>query len=165
MDNNNYNGRINISGPNIITKFSLMDKIPINPNSNYLNSLAGNLERSRLSDTFFSKQNIEAIQKGIIMGVYDRSNKEILVDKQEEEHVVTVMRSMYLQYSNNLETDIMVQVKELNKYVLAFCINNVYNEAVAYLKYKRDVSTMYTPLSAPIYSSKTNKTLEQKLFF
>ena len=75
------------------------------------------------------------------------------------------MRSMYLQHSKNLETNIAQQVHDLNKYVLDYCIKNVYSEAVSYLKYKQDSSTMYTPMTAPIYSSKTNKTLEQKPWF
>jgi hypothetical protein len=72
---------------------------------------------------------------------------------------------MYLQYSKNLDTKLNEQVNELNTYVLNFCIPKVYSEAVAYLKYKQDASTMHMPMSAPIYSSKTNKTLEQKPFF
>ena len=55
---NNQNGRVNIMGPNLTTKFSMMDKIPINTNTNYQNVLTGNFERSRLSDSFFSQQNI-----------------------------------------------------------------------------------------------------------
>ena len=42
---------------------------------------------------------------------------------------------------------------------------NVFNEAVAYLKYKEDASTMHRPMQHPIYSNKTNKTLEQKAWF
>ena len=53
----NFNGKINIMGPNISTKFSMMDKIPINSNSDYLNSLTGIFERSQLSDVYFSRQN------------------------------------------------------------------------------------------------------------
>lgn len=161
----NYNGRVNIMGPNISTKFSMMDRIPVNTNTNYLNSLAGNLERSRLSDTFFSQKNIQIIQNGIRKGVYDKSRQQITIDKQPEDQIVTVMRSMYLQHSKNLETNIPQQIEELNKYVLNYCINNVYNEAVAYIKYKQDISTMHVPMTAPIYSNKTNKTLEQKPWF
>jgi hypothetical protein len=152
-------------GPNISTKFSMMDRIPVNTNTNYLNSLAGNLERSRLSDTFFSQKNIQIIQNGIRKGVYDKSRQQITIDKQPEDQIVTVMRSMYLQHSKNLETNIPQQIEELNKYVLNYCINNVYNEAVAYIKYKQDISTMHVPMTAPIYSNKTNKTLEQKPWF
>ena len=66
----NSNGRVDIDGPNIETKFSMVDKIPVNTNVNYLNSLTGNMERSRLSDAYFSLENIEIIQHGIRKGVY-----------------------------------------------------------------------------------------------
>lgn len=161
----NSNGRVDIDGPNIETKFSMVDKIPVNTNVNYLNSLTGNMERSRLSDAYFSLENIEIIQHGIRKGVYDKSNQKILIDNQPKDNIVTVMRAIYLQYSKNLDTDITSQINELNNLVLDFCIKNVYSEALAYLNYKRDASNMYTLMSAPIYSSKTNKTLQQKNFF
>ena len=160
-----YNGKINIMGPNISTKFSMMDKIPVNTNTNYQNVLTGNFERSRLSDAYFSKQNIQIIQNGIRKGVYDKSQQKILIDNQPEDQIVTVMRSMYLQHSKNLETNIAQQIEELNAHVLQYCINNIFNEAVAYLKYKEDASTMHRPMQHPIYSNKTNKTLEQKPWF
>jgi hypothetical protein len=159
------NGKIDITGPNISAKFSMMDKIPINTNTNYQNVLTGNFERSKLSDAYFSKQNIQIIQNGIRKGVYDKSQYRILVDNQPEDQIVTVMRAMYLQNSKNLETNISQQIKELNNLVLTYCINNVFNEAVAYLKYKEDASTMHRPMQHPIYSNKTNKTLEQKAWF
>jgi len=159
------NGKINISGPNISAKFSMMDQIPINTNTNYQNILTGNSERSRLSDTFFSRQNIQIIQNGIRKGVYDKSQSQILVDNQPEDQIVTVMRAMFLQYSKNLEINISQQITELNNLVLNYCIVQVFNEAVAYLKYKEDASTMHRPMQHPIYSNKTNKTLEQKAWF
>jgi hypothetical protein len=75
------------------------------------------------------------------------------------------MRAMYLQHSKNLETNISQQIVELNDFVLNYCIVHVFNEAVAYLKYKEDASTMHRPIQHPIYSNKTNKTLEQKPWF
>ena len=89
----------------------------------------------------------------------------IKVDNQPTDSLVTIMRSMFLQHSKNLETNIPQQIQELNKYVLDYAIQNVYSEAVAYLKYKHDASTMHVPMNAPIYSNKTNKTLEQKPWF
>ena len=159
------NGKVNIMGPNTSTLFSMMDKIPINTNTNYQNVLAGNFQRSPLSDSYFSKQNIQYIQNGIRQGVYDKSQRRISVDQQPEDQIVMVMRSMYLQYSKNLDTNIETQVKDLNRLVLNFCVNNVFNEAVAYLKYREDASTMHIPIIHPIYSNKTNKVLEQKPWF
>ena len=88
------NGKINIMGPNTSTLFSMMDKIPINTNTNYQNVLATNFMRSPLSDAYFSKQNIQSIQNGISQGVYTKSQRRIAVDEQPEDQIVTVMRSM-----------------------------------------------------------------------
>jgi len=164
-NNNSANGKVNILGPNISAKFSMMDKIPINTNTNYQNVLTGNFERTRLSDTYFSLQNIQIVQNAIKKGVYDKSNQKILVDNQPQDQIVTVMRSMYLQNSKNLDTNIRGQIEELNSYVVNYCVNNIYSEAVAYLKYKHDASTMHMPMNAPLYSNKTNKTLEHKPWF
>ena len=79
--------------------------------------------------------------------------------------LLKLILSMYLQYSKNLEINIAQQIEELNAHVLQYCINNIFNEAVAYLKYKEDASTMHRPMQHPIYSNKTNKTLEQKPWF
>ena len=117
-----YNGKVNIMGPNISTKFYMMDKIPVNTNTNYQNVLTGNFERSRLSDAYFSKQNIQIIQNGIRKGVYDKSQQKILIDNQPEDQIVTVMRSMYLQHSKNLEINIAQQIEELNTHVLQYCV-------------------------------------------
>ena len=160
-----YNGKVNIMGPNIATQFSMMDRIPINTNTNYQTVLVGTFERSQLSEKYFSKNNIDLIQNSIRKGVYDKSKQRILIDKQPEDQIVLVMRSMYLQYSKNLDINISKQIEELNNHVLNYCITSVYNEAVAYLKYKEDASSMHKPMQHPIYSNKTNKTLEQKFGF
>ena len=164
-NSNEFRGRVNINGPNITTKFSMMDKIPLPTNTNYQNALTGNFERSRLSDAFFSNENISIIQNGLRKGVYDKSNQQILIGNQPLDQIATIMRSMYLQHSKNLEVNISKQIEELNEHVLKYAINIVYSEAVAYLKYKQDVSTLAMPMNAPIYSNKTNKTLENKPWF
>ena len=143
----------------------MMDKIPLNTRTDYTNVLTGTFERSRLSDAYFSQKNIEIIQNSLRKGVYDKSNGKILIDKQPPDQIVSVMRSMFFQHSKNLDSNIPQQIQELNNYVLNFCVPNVLNEAVAYLKYKDDSSRMHMPMSAPIHSSKTDKTLEMKAWF
>ena len=163
--NNSANGRVNITGPNVSTKFSMMDKIPLTTKTDYSNVLTGTFERTRLSDAYLSQDNIQIIQNALRKGVYDRSNQTILIDQQPEDQIVSVMRSMFYQHSKNLDNNIPQQIQELNNYVINFCVNAVFNEAVAYLKYKEDSSKMHVPMSAPLYSNKTNKTLELKPWF
>ena len=164
IDKKMYNGRVNIVTPDTKTQFALYDKIPVKVDA-FQDALQGNVYNTQLSDAYFSRENIQIIQNALKKGVYDKSNGNIVIDNQSEDKIVSVMRSMYLQHSKNLNTNIREQITELNKHVLNFCVPNVYSEAVAYLKYKQDASTMHMPMNAPLYSSKTNKTLEMKPFF
>tara|TARA_B110000444_G_scaffold4700_1_gene4388 strand:+ start:4881 stop:5375 length:495 start_codon:yes stop_codon:yes gene_type:complete len=163
--NNTANGRVNILGPNISTKFSMMDKIPVTTNSDYGNVLTGTFERTILSDAYFSAANIKIIQNALRKGVYDKSDGKITIDNQDPDIIVSVMRSMFYQHSKNLPTNIPQQISDLNEYVKKFCINSLHSEAVAYLKYKEDSSKMYEPMAAPIYANKSDKTLELKPWF
>lgn len=156
----NSNGRVNITQPNISTKFNMMDRIPIDQPTNYNNVLTGTFENSKLSEKYFSKENIDYIQNKLIEGVYHVSGNKITIDRQPNDGIITVMRSMFYLHSLNQFNNIEQQVHDLNKHVLDYCIKHVYNEAVAYLKYKNDVSQMYQPISHPIYSSTTKKPLE-----
>jgi hypothetical protein len=163
--NTQNNGRINnidmISNNN---KFKLMDKIPV-VNKFYTNSLNGIFEKSTLSMAYFSNENINIIQDNIRKGVYEKSDEQIIIDNQSVDIIVQIMRSYYLEYSLNLENDITKQIETLNNMVIKDCVENAYNEAISYVKYKRDITTMHTPIAPPIHSSKRDKTLELKNFF
>ena len=63
------------------------------------------------------------------------------------------MRSVFLQNSLNLEINIREQIKDLNSLVESYAIEQIYKEAISYLKYKRDASNMYTLLALPTNSS------------
>lgn len=159
-----FNGRANIAGPNIENKFNMIDRIPIH-NSTYQNVICGTFEQTTLSNLYFSKQNIDNVHNMIRKGVYDKSDSKLIIAPQNIDSLVQIMRSFFLQYSKNLDTDITNQIRVLNKYVVDFAVNQVYNEAIAYIKYKNDVSEMYTPMDRPVYSSTKSKSLEMKYGF
>lgn len=159
------NGRIIFDDQNINKKFELMDKIPVSTNTNFNNSLTGIFERSQLSDAYFSNVNIKTIQKKLKEGVYLKSKNKLIIDDQPDDIIITVMRAYFLQYSKNLDYDIHGQVFDLNNMVLNYLINSAYNEAISYLKYKKDATNMYTLMDMPKCSDKTNKTLEYKPWF
>ena len=123
--NNSANGRVNIMGPNISTKFSMMDKIPLTTKTDYTNVLTGTFEKTRLSDAYFSQNNIQIIQNGLRKGVYDKSGSTIIVDNQPQDQVVSVMRSIFFQHSKNLDNNIPQQIQELNSYVINYCVKQV----------------------------------------
>lgn len=158
------NGRVNILGP-VGTQLNFSDKIPVKETSSYYDALTGVWHESKLSEAFFSVQNIKLLQDEIIKGVFDKSNKQLQIGQQSVDELKIIMRSIFLQNSNNLQNDIPNQVIELNKLVLEYAINQVYNEAIGYLKYLRSASFMHTLLQNPVNSSISDNTLELKHFF
>ena len=166
LDKNNSNGRVNILGPNLDERFSMSDRIPINSTKySFRDAMTGNWYDTQLSNAFFSANNVQIVQNGIRSGVYNKSNKQYVIGEQNQDELKIIMRSIFLQYSKNLPDNIPRQINELNKYVFDYAINQVYNEADGYMKYKRDASTMWTPLAPPILSYSNDKQLELKKWF
>ena len=165
--NNHYNGRINITGPPQ-NQFQLFDNPDNNYNdvSSYNNAMTGNWSDNILSKTFFCAQNIQLIQNAIRAGVYKMSNGRFNVGPQDPTNLKIIMRSIFLQYAANNNTDITKQITALNQLVLDYCIPNVHNEALGYLKYKNDVSTLPVPEARPAFvNNKGDKVLELKPWF
>ena len=159
------NGRVDLQGPNTAALFQLYDRIPANQCAGYRDATQGNWYNTALSDTFFSKENIQVLQNGIRAGVYSMSNGQYHVGEQSCDQLMMIMRSVFLQSALNQPDDIPGQVAELNRIVLDYAVAQVYGEAQAYLKYRYDVSTLAVPLSAPVMSSTYDKQLELKHFF
>ena len=72
------------------------------------------------------------------------------------------MRSIYLQYAEHLQTGVTQQVERLNKLVWDYAIPQVHNEAVGYVNYMRDQSTLVMPLDRPVPVDRDHKQLELK---
>ena len=158
------NGRIDIKTPTTSSLFKLYDKIPANQCATFRNPNEGIWDNTELSNAFFSFKNMEVLQNGIRNGVYTKSNGQYTIGPQDCDTLKIIMKSVFLQHSLNRPTDITGQVQQLNKYVLNYCINQVYGEAQGYMKYIDDVSTLAVPLSHPIMEHH-EKELQQKPWF
>jgi len=155
------NGRIDLlNAPN---QLSLYDKIPTYT-SRYDDAMTGNWADTPLSLAFFSSQNQQILQNGIRAGVYKHSKGTYLISQQSNPDLKMIMRAMFLEHSENRLTHLTAQIKELNQYVLNYCIPRIFGEAQGYLKYLQDASTLVVPMSTPIHTS-LDKTLELKPFF
>jgi hypothetical protein len=163
--NMNNNGRVNIMGPNTGDLFQLYDKIPVNDEyTDHKDALVGNWESSVLSKAFFSKENIKIVQNAIKAGVYEVSKGNYTIGNQSEDVLKIIMRSTYLQYSSNKQINITEQIVGLNKLVVDYCVPQLVSECIAYVKYKKDVSSLAVPISRPKSTYHSN-TLEFKNFF
>jgi len=159
------NGRVDIKTPNTLSLFQMYDKIPANQCVTFRNPTEGLWNDTPLSYTFFSKENIQILQNGIRAGVYKRSNGQYVIGPQDCDSLKIIMRSVFLQYASNLPNNISQQIEQLNKFVLEYCIQQVYSEAQGYMKYVDDVSTLVVPIAHPVQASNTDRQLEFKSWF
>ena len=159
------NGRVDLKSPNTSKLFEMYDKIPTNEIVSFRNATQNLWESSVLSQTFFSKENIQILQNGIRSGIYKKSNSQYVIAIQDNDSLKTVMRSVFLQHSANQPNNIKNQIIELNKIVLDYCIQQVYSEVQGYIKYLDDVSSLVVPIAHPVMSSQNDKQLELKPWF
>jgi len=160
-----YNGRVNICDtPNNDILFSMKDKINV-VSTSYTDAMNGNWYKTKLSNAFFSSENIQILQNGIRYGVYIKSNEQYIIPEQSEDELKIIMRSIFLQNSKNLSNNIKQQISELNDKVLEYSINDVFGEATSYMIYKKDLSTMVVPIMHPVMTKIHDKQLELKKWF
>tara|TARA_B100001093_G_scaffold385384_1_gene371234 strand:+ start:5673 stop:6155 length:483 start_codon:yes stop_codon:yes gene_type:complete len=158
------NGRVNINGHNDVDRFLLYETQAVEKSTDYKNALVGYFEPSILSKAFFSGENIDLLQKTIILGVHKKSRGLYNIGYQDQDVLKTIMRAMYLQHSKNQPNNITSQVHELNAFVVNYAVPQIYNEAESYLKYKQQVSNIANPIDLPKSSYHSN-TLVMKPFF
>jgi hypothetical protein len=161
----NSNGRVDIKSPSTQNLFNLYDKIPAHQCSTYRNPLEGMLEETVLSNAYFSRENLEIIQNAIRKAIYDKTNGQHIIDNQDCDALKTIMRGVFLEHSANQPYNITEQIVELNKMVINFCVQQIYSELRAYVKYLHDASTLVVPIAHPIMSTLADKQLELKPWF
>ena len=159
------NGRLNLLN-NSGTALFLQDKIRVDDKTNYTNytdCMKYTLENTKLSDTFFSYENRSIIQNAIKAEIYQLSNQKYIIDNQDPDQLFIIMKGIYLQNTNNLDTDIKEQIQILNTLVIKYAVPRIYTELMTYLKYKVDASTLAVPLDNPAYYHK-DTTVEMNRF-
>lgn len=161
MNTKSSNGRVDIvnrtQGPDISNLFKMYDKIPANQCATFREPTLGQWDETSLSKSYFSKENIQIIQNGIRVGVYNKSNGQYVIGPQDCDALKIIMRSVFLQHAANQPQNIPGQIQQLNQIVLDYCIFHVYSEAQAYMKYLYDVSTLAVPMATPVVETQKDK--------
>ena len=169
LDMERYNGRVNIMHlPDSDTRFQMYEKIALkNKATEYRYPVAGILEDNLLEQVYFSSGNIQILQNGLRAGVYNMSkDKKMILPPQNIDHLKIIMRSMYLQYAEHRhDVSVTKQVEDLNKIVLDYVVPMLYGEAMGYMKYLEDQSTLVRPLALPNLIDRDYKQLEMKPWF
>ena len=154
---NGMNGRVNLSAPAGSGGHSEVPGFTHRTQTEEkfdADALRGNWEKNALSSAFFSKENMKAIQNAIRRAVYDKSGpKKYVIDDQSADELTIIMRTMFLQYAQNLPYDIAGQVNELNEKVLNWSVPHILSAVDHYNYYLNDISHMPVPLSRSVHLS------------
>ena len=165
LDMQRYNGRINIiQQPDPHIQFKMQERINMkNKSTGYCSALSGNdWEENLLAQVYFSAGNVQILQNGLRAGVYQMSNNKFVIPLQNIDNLKIIMRSIYLQYAEHYESKITEQVERLNRMVLDYAVPSVYNEAMGYMKYLQDQSSLVVPMERPLHHDRQYKQLELK---
>lgn len=118
------------------------------------------MTESKLAKLYFSTKNIDLVQEKIKKVVYIATTGKINIDRQSDDELLIVMRSIYLQFGQNCDINLIEQVKALNDHVVKYCAKNITTNMSMYLKYLSDMKNtsriMSYPQSTNIAGDKTN---------
>ena len=104
---------------------------------------------NKLNSLFFSDKNIVIIQNGIRKTVFDLSNGDYLIGNQSNRELTIIMRSIYLQYSKNLDDNITQQINNLNNMVIRYSVKCIMSNIKQYISYKKNVDQVPVPMNLP----------------
>ena len=146
-------------------------KLPIayfndNINSNELrNQLIKNQVRisecnqGKLEDIFFSNENIEILNKHLILSVYKKSKGKFKISKQSNESLIIVMRYVFIEYARHLPYNVDKQIVELNCKVVSEILPSVITNIRQKIDYLKHIDCPMTPIPLPINTKNENKEL------
>ena len=135
-------------------------------NRDKFDKLTGNKSKSQMSALYFSQTNVDYLQDQMIERIYKKSNGKHIITKQSEDELLIVMRSIYLQYGKNNDTNLQYQINDLNERVLDYCVGNILMNIDQHYAYLKDITKEQEIMDKPQYVHiKGEKSLMPNHFF
>ena len=110
-------------------------------------ALKGIIEETPTSQIFFSKANMNLLQKTIRYNVFQLSKQ--IIDYQSYNALFVIMRSIYLQNGDSSSDSLNIadQIRVLNKMVVTYCIDEqIIPNLKQYGGYLQKIDTLPVPL-------------------
>jgi hypothetical protein len=111
-----------------------------------------------LKDIFFSDENIELINKQIILTIWKRSNNTYKIGFQNKNNLLIIMQYIFLENARHLPYNIKGQIRDLNCQVIGEILPNIITNFEQKLGYLRDIEKRQPILDLP-KSSTADRTL------
>ena len=113
----------------------------------------------KLEINFFSKENIDLINKQLILTVYNKTKKQFLICAQKEEDLLVIMRYIFIENARHLPYDIPGQIRELNCNVIGEILPVIISNVDQKIGYLEDISTQPIGPPLPINTKNLERTL------
>lgn len=107
-----------------------------------------------LENIFFSDENIDTINKQLILKVYNYTKGLIKISKQSKESLIIVMRYVFIEYAKHLPYNIKNQILELNCIVIGEIFPNVLTNANQKIDYLKEINSPRKLLPLPVNTKK-----------
>jgi uncharacterized protein DUF5761 len=116
---------------------------------------------SPFSRLFFSKKNIDELQRIIRYSVYIKTDKQYIIGPQDETELVIIMRAIFLEYSNNPNcySKFTSEINRLNNLVINQLLKGLISNVLQYVGYLKDVNDPINTIDRPLYSSSSGEKL------
>jgi len=109
---------------------------------------------------FLSKENVEIIQRGIILKVFYDTKKRFKIKPQDPKAIRVVMLNIFNQYARQLPSNITEQLRELNYRVIQSVVPHIITELEQYADYIKEIHRPFQLIDRPLnMSSRGNRTL------
>jgi len=94
----------------------------------------------KLKKVFFSPENVKYLQEKMIYEVLVTTNGKYKIQYQNEQDLRMIMETIYMNKTRNIGYALNEQLKELNDYIIKFCVPKIINELGVYIKYLDDIN-------------------------
>lgn len=111
-----------------------------------------------LEKIFFSDENIDIINKQLILSVWKKSNKQYKIEYQDKNKLIIVMRYVFIENAKNLPYNITKQLIDLNCIVVGEIVSNIITNFEQKLGYLKDIEKRGDLIPLP-QNTNRNKTL------
>ena len=106
---------------------------------------------SEVMKMYFSKENIDRIQKQIRSEVYDRTEGKFrLIEDQDSNDLNIAMRAVCKLYARNLPFKIIKQVKYLNKQTIEYIVPDIITNVKQYYGHIQEINNPIKPIDLPV---------------
>ena len=106
-------------------------------------------EQGDLATTFFSDENIELINKQLILSVYKKTNGQYKISNQSKQSLEIVMRYVFLEHARHLPYDISGQIRELNCRVVGEILPGIITQITQRVEYLKTINEPRQLLELP----------------